>query len=131
MTVSVDRLQDIGQLVAIAVLLITFFQTNIFQVRRVLRAHVKYIYTPTRSTENCGGREDQGFGRFIIIPIDFSGRFHSAAVQRVSVDHHHRRLLFPAHHIRTGVDSDQPIQRPSVLLLARRSLRIFRSPQVR
>lgn len=44
MTVSVDRLQDIGQLVAIAVLLITFFQTNIFQVRRVLRARVKYIY---------------------------------------------------------------------------------------
>lgn len=58
------------------------------------------------------------------------GRFHCAAVQRVPVDHHHRRRLFYTNPIRAGVDSYEPFQGPGVFLLAGRTLRVFCPAQV-
>lgn len=50
--------------------------------------------------------------------IFFSGWFYRLAVQRVPIDHHHRRCIFSTHPFRSGVDFGEPFQRSSVLLLA-------------
>lgn len=73
--------------------------------------------------EEARGTNYDGF----VVP---TGRIHCAAVQRVPVDHYHRRRLFYTNPVRAGVDSYEPFQGTGVFLLAGRTLRVFCPAQV-